>query len=222
LEFRKRYRNPLNEQEHIIVTWERGYRKLSLSYRDRLIGTVEDVRELLKGVQFEHGTLRKVEVKLSKDPFILEILVDSYHSPDNLHYPPLKVRSALGYFMPFFAFNSIATIVNLSLYFSGSIVSFENRFFLLFFLIPTLITIVGTTLLRLNKWHGYVINLVSALTQFLVPLFLFFISFYPEFLTLTIIYGIQIGIVLIPLKSVISAYRHIRLRSRSHSETIDY
>jgi hypothetical protein len=221
MEYQKKYRNPKNESEDLIVSWERGYREVQIHYRDQLVGVVSGIRDLLKGKAFTDPSLGSVEVKLEEDPYFIQLIVDGYHSPDNLHYPVNDLKNLRSYFIPSLLFNGIATLINLILYFTVQIISLENTIFLFYFLIPFVLTIVGNIILSTKHWYGFLINFISGLLQFLLPLSFFVLSGDPVLLTLSIIFSIQAILMLIPVKRAYRAFTHDRLRKRTNQETID-
>jgi hypothetical protein len=221
MEYQKTYRNPKNEKEEFIVSWERGYRSVQIHYRNELIGEVIGIRKLIQGEKFEHSTAGTIEIKLKEDPYFIQLIVDGFHSPDNLHYPISDLPKIRGYFTPSLLINGLGTFINILLYFNDSIISQENYIFMFFYIIPIVLTIAGNVMLSTKNWVGYLINFSSAFLQFLLPVLAYLFFGDPIFIIMTILFSVQFIVMFIPLKRVLNAYRHVGIRTRQNSEIID-
>ena len=92
MEYQKKYRNPKNESEDLIVSWERGYREVQIHYRDQLVGVVSGIRDLLKGKAFTDPSLGSIEVKLEEDPYFIQLIATTAKNPKKSGLGPRRGR----------------------------------------------------------------------------------------------------------------------------------
>ena len=101
MDFQQQFPHPKRKNDPVIIEWTRGYGLTQLFYRNRLIGSVEGHKALMKGVVFPDDQLGKVELKLLKEPFAFELKIDGLHSVVNRNHPKFNIaQSAANFLLP--------------------------------------------------------------------------------------------------------------------------
>jgi|GEM_PF-1330581 len=132
MDFQKKYPLLQFPNEHIVIQWERGYKRVNLSYNDRVISKIQGAGKLMKGVKLNDPELGVIELKLSEKPIAINLIVGGYHSPVNVSYPTKELKSASPIFWVLSAMSILGAIyegVSLSQWygaFLAIIVTFVN------------------------------------------------------------------------------------------------
>ncbi len=106
MDFQKKFSLPRHPEEFVIAQWERGYGRLHLYFRDRLVAEVNSAAKLRNGVKFTDPELNTVELLLTGKPMSLNLIVDGFHSSSNRIHPYREIRESerLLWVVVFFAF----------------------------------------------------------------------------------------------------------------------
>lgn len=84
--YTKKYTSIKNENNHLFLTWETGYRNLKIYHEGNLIHTVENPWQLTNGVSFEHSELGTIELYLTTtSPMTIDLKVgDEKYFAENM------------------------------------------------------------------------------------------------------------------------------------------
>jgi hypothetical protein len=93
MDFQRTIAHPTRKNEKIIVSWTKGYRLLTVHYRDELIAQIEDIDLLFNGYTTHHELLGEVEIHLMAKPYILNIMIDGMHTVSNDRHPVYSIYS---------------------------------------------------------------------------------------------------------------------------------
>ncbi|MDX1446640.1 hypothetical protein [Lishizhenia sp.] len=75
--FTKRYFDPKDENKHLTLVWEPGYRNVHIYYFKKLIQIIEDPMEIKKGTFFNSEDVGKVSLAFTKErPMKIELKVE--------------------------------------------------------------------------------------------------------------------------------------------------
>lgn len=215
MDFEKKYPIPQNLNEHILVQWSRGYKRVEVYFQDKLIGTVEGSKHLIEGVRFpsDQGT---IGLKLSEDPITIDVTVDGFHSPNNVSHPKKQLKKSATFFWIIFSFAVIGSLIegmqiSVSPYL-GIVISF-NTILLVGYLISAIF--VGQS----KPWAFYLGFSIYSLTTFFALLTLFF----GNFLTILvfIIRGVILYFLITNIKHAVATHRHNQLNKLRSSNLLD-
>jgi hypothetical protein len=98
MDFEKKY--PLTQQpgEYVLAQWSKGYRSVELYFNDELLGEVHGAAKLKKGTQLIDTAIGNIDLKLSENPILLDVIVDGYHSPVNVSHPHKELKKTSTFF----------------------------------------------------------------------------------------------------------------------------
>lgn len=99
MDFEKKFLHPTKSNEVILVKWTKGYREVEIWFHDELIHSMKGAKLLLKGVSFFNEKLRDVKIILSENPYYLNIIVNKFHSKNNLLHPAKKNKNVGNWFI---------------------------------------------------------------------------------------------------------------------------
>jgi len=115
MQYQRKYPITQIPGEHILLSWERGYKNVTAHYREREIAFVDNAIKIKKGITFEDAELGSLRLSFSERPMMVNVVVDGYHSPINNSHPAksLKQLSKFFYLMSVLVFLSLfVTIYN--------------------------------------------------------------------------------------------------------------
>ncbi len=90
--------------QHLLLSWERGYKSTKLFHNERELVHVNSIGQLKKGFRFDDPELGRIELKFSEKPISVDVIVDGFHSPANASHPVKKIKSISKFFYIFAAF----------------------------------------------------------------------------------------------------------------------
>ena len=111
MDFEKKYHLTQFPNTYILARWTRGYKQIELFYQDKLIYTHEGTKNLKTGVKVNTSELGEIELKLSKEPILLNIVVEGYHCINNVSHPAKELKGASIYFWIIAVFAFVATLI---------------------------------------------------------------------------------------------------------------
>ncbi len=223
MDFERRYPHPKLQYEYFVVRWSKGYRSAELWYNNRLVVTVTETEQLLKGVKFHDDMLGDVEFKLEEDPYVLNVKVDGFHSKFNSKHPEKGIRSVSNWVLPGILYYLLAIIVTVSVLFDSRYGSMMSKFPLYYNLVGLGLLVAIYFLIRFVSpvflFAGVFIYLLQllyfSLNVFQSPsVHVFWIILYLGYLTFVIA-------MFLPTRRVISYMRHKKYDFNTDSEVLD-
>lgn len=219
MEYQRKYPITQVPGEYIILTWERGYKNVSATYRDREVLFIDRAAKIKKGVKVQDPELGNIQLSFSERPMMVNVVVDGYHSPINNSHPAkeLKPLNRFFYLLAFFVLVSFG--INTYLYDSAVL-----WFLSILDLFAFSAYIVTAIFLGKGKGWAYFIGMpVFALfTLFFIYISLVPLAFYELTTIIKLIIRLAVlGVLLWHWKTATSAIRHARFNSFTGDDLLD-
>lgn len=186
MDFQKKYPILQLPGEHVLIQWEKGYKYVELYYKERFIGSVTGFAKLKRGVTFNDAELGVIELKLSKEPIAIDLIVAGYHSPVNVTYPTKELKSASTIFF------ALAVLAILGGSFEGMSVAMNYGSLagtIMSALIIFTIAMYATTGFIILKGHAWAFFMGGSYYTFFTMLYLFDLLAYGfDFITFIVVF----------------------------------
>lgn len=112
MDYQKKYPITQLPGEFVLAEWNRGYKNLTLSYKDRIIGSVAGPSQVKKGFVLHDPELNTVELRFSERPMLLDLIIDGYHSPRNQSHPEKELKKLAAFFWIIAVFAVITSLLD--------------------------------------------------------------------------------------------------------------
>lgn len=221
MEYQKKYPLTHISGKYLIATWNRGYRDLQIWDDDRLVVQLDSPSKLKAGFKKMDEKLGEIELKLSEKPIMLDIIVDRYHSTVNVNHPVKELKKTASFLWILMTMSFIAGMVEIGM------VSDAPAFIFLPFLLINLsviaIYLVSAILVGKGKpWAYYLaFSVFSFFTALSILLFVSGLAWGVLLVIFIIIRVIGEVILILNLKTVNSARKHLRFLKMSGEELLD-
>ncbi|MBI2258189.1 MAG: hypothetical protein HYU67_04740 [Flavobacteriia bacterium] len=123
--YKKKYPLPNIEDNFLVLSWERGYYNIELTFNGDKLILIDNLTKLRKGVKFISEKLGEIELKFNEKPTGIDIIVNGFHCENNINHPINKIRNIK------YIFNIIATLSLLSViirYLNKQVFTFDEMF----------------------------------------------------------------------------------------------
>ena len=219
MDYQKKYLITQLPREFVLAEWNRGYKNLTLSYKDRIIGTVAGPSQVKKGCVLHDSELNTVELRFSERPMLLDVIIDGYHSFGNQSHPVKELKKMAAIFWIIAIFAVIASLLE-GITISpdrplATIVTFFN-------LLVTASYFIAAVLVGKGKPSGYIMGFcVFALMYLLFVVAAGIGGGNFSVITAFIIRSLVLGVLIYNLKTAIAARKHARYAVPQHEELLD-
>lgn len=223
MDFERRYPHPKLQHEYFVVLWTRGYRSAELWYNNRLVIAVDEIKQLLKGVKLDDEILGKVEFKLEEEPYVLNVLVDGYHSKNNSKHPKNGINSVANWLIPGILYFLLGSMVTLTVLYSSNLYSLMDKTEFYSNIVGLGIMITAYVLTRMVSPAFLFVGLIIYLL--LLLLFTFYLLQFRSvhFLGILLYLGYLtfVGFMFLPIRRVISYLKHKKFDFNSETDVLD-
>ncbi len=177
--YSKKYTSNKNDNHHLFLTWESGYKNLKVYYEGEVIHTETSPGRFMKGVTFEHPVLQSVQLKFSSEsPIVMQVKANGvkYFPENNIQKMKENTLGGLAHLFTILAFLSVigAFIVQLTFGFNLNIP--EALIQLVFDIVVVAIYITSAVLLYKNKPWAYFLGSITFVCMTLLTLLAVWVS----------------------------------------------
>ena len=112
----KKYVNPIDSSEYLIVIWEKGFNQVEVLLNDKEVYFAESLNYLRSNNTFvlPEGSRSNIELKVSYKPASLEVFFNGYQSENNSKHPKKELKN-IGYIFWLLAI-SVVIVAGLEIY----------------------------------------------------------------------------------------------------------
>lgn len=217
MDYQKKYAITQQPGDFLLMQWERGYKKVELSYNDRLIHTFTG-SAVKKGLRLNDEQLGRLDLKFSEKPMGIDVIVEGIHSPANRSHPRNELKKSATLFWIITVFAAIASAIE-GVRFGidnpvGIIVTGINLFLVSAYLIAAIFT-------GKSKPWAYYLGFSVFCLMFLLTLLTFVAGMN---FTLLIAFGFRVVFLvmfILNLKHAIAVGKHARYGVSANEELLD-
>jgi hypothetical protein len=209
-EYKKAFPHPKIRNEFIIIKWSKGYKLTEIWFHDRLLKSIEGIRTLLRKVVFDDYELGKVEVFLSKDPYVINLKVDNIHSSLNSEHPKKNVKAIGNWMLPGLLVHFFWSATLIFNGFTEEFQTYDDKIGMVYNSVLFLCFLISFVLILLKHPSFYILGFVAYFLQAILLLYVMILFNYLGVLSLTLVglYLVYCGVMILPLKRVIAYIKH--------------
>ncbi len=177
--YSKKYTSIKNDNHHLFLTWESGYKNLKVYHEGEVIHTEVSPSNFMKGVTFEHPLLQSVQLKFSSgSPIIMQLKVNGvkYLPENNIKKMKESTLGGLAHLFTILAFLSVvgAFLIQLTFGFNLSVPAALIQ--LVFDIVVIGIYVTSAVLLYKNKPWAYFLGSITFVCMTLLTVFVVALS----------------------------------------------
>lgn len=172
----KKYVNPLDSSEHLIVIWEKGFNQVEVLLNDKEVYFAQSLNDLRSNNSFvlSEGSRSNIQLKVSYNPASIEVFFNGFQSENNSKHPKKELKN-IGYIFWLLAI-SVIIVAGIEYFYLQNIP--ELLVITLGFDLFALIAYVTAGILinkgkSLGFWIGYIMfslrTLIWLLLKFILP-----------------------------------------------------
>ena len=217
MDYEKNY--PITQQpgDVVLVQWERGYKRVEVSYKGKLIGTVTG-NAIKKGVQLQDPILGTIGMRFSETPMALDLVIDGYHSPVNRSHPAKQLKRTAAFFWIIAVFALIASLLE------GISVSTDPMIFLtvegINFLVVAAYVIAAVFTGKSKAW-GYYLGFCTFALMYMLFLLSQLVGMSGGGILVFIVRSVVLGVLIYNLRTVIAVQKHARFGKVTNEALLD-
>ncbi len=172
----KKYVNPLDSSEYLIVIWEKGFNQVEVLLNDKKVYFAQSLNDLRANNSFvlPEGSRSNIQLKVSYNPASIEVFFNEFQSENNSKHPKKELKN-IGYIFWLLAI-SVIIVAGIEYFYLQNIP--ELLVITLVFDLFALIAYITAGIL-INKgksfgfWIGYIMfclrTLIWLLLKFILP-----------------------------------------------------
>ncbi|MFN5984718.1 MAG: hypothetical protein ACK479_14720 [Fluviicola sp.] len=172
----KKYVNPLDSSEYLIVIWEKGFNQVEVLLNDKEVYFAQSLNDLRANNSFvlTEGSRSNIQLKVSYNPASIEVFFNGFQSENNSKHPKKELKN-IGYIFWLLAI-SVIIVAGIEYFYLQNVP--ELLVITLGFDLLALIAYVTAGILinkgkSLGFWIGYIMfclrTLIWLLLKFIVP-----------------------------------------------------
>lgn len=222
MDFEKRFLHPTKSNETILVKWSKGYREVEIWFHDELIQTLKGANALLKGITFQNDKLGVVRVKLSENPYFLNVIVNGIHSKTNLLHPSKNMKGVGNWFVIPAIICVICLISLITTIFDYiETLSIEGYFLLILTILLTILMVATIILCRFRKYVSFIISYSLIVLFGILLLYPTILEFHIGYLLMIIPFLIYLTGMTFGLRRVLRFLKHKRIQENLDEAILD-
>ncbi len=227
MDFEKKFLHPTKSNETILVKWSKGYREVEIWFHDELIQSLKGANTLIKGITFQNDKLGIVTVKLSENPYFLNVIVNKIHSKTNLLHPAKNMKGVGNWFILPIIFSLLGVFYAIRGLVQESYANYTGIKIMLFFYGVLLALFVITFILcRFRIYILYIVSYGFFILSALVLIYSIIISFSFGHLDIgtivfSIIYFAYLTGMTFGLRRIIRFLKHKRIQENLDESVLD-
>lgn len=218
MDYEKKFPLTRRPHEFVLAQWERGYKNVTLYFKERELISIPNPNVLKKGFTFHDAELNEVNVKFSESPMSLNITVDGFHSPVNVNHPKNQIKTVTRVFFVIAFLGLLGTIVEMGYYPPNTAAGLITLLINLIIMTCYILAIVSTYNQKAWGYYfgfgGYTFNIVITLLGTMLNANLLSIM-------MLLVKGIIYAVILSYIKTAISLSKHEKYKNLVSDELID-